>query len=429
VSTVRFDHVSKKFVLHRERSRSFQELFLRLLHPGRKSVKEPYWALRDVSFEVERGEMLGIIGPNGAGKSTILKLIARIIEPTSGQVEVNGTLGALLELGAGFHPDLSGRENIYLNGSLLGFGRRQMDRIFDDILDFSGMGRFVDVPVKHYSSGMYMRLGFSIAIHLRPDILLVDEVLAVGDKAFQLRCLDKINELKRRGVSILLVTHELDSVREMCDRAIWLEEGAIKLEGPVEQVLEQYMTKVFADSEQRLLSKTADGADVADSDLITDLHGATMPGRSELARRWGTREAEIVRVQLLDSQGRERRIFRTGEAFVARMRYQAHSRIEWPLFGVALHRADGFHICGPNTGFAGYEIKAIEGRGYLDYVVPSLPLLKGTYLFSATIYNHDGTHAYDHHHMAYTFRVVAGEGVQEEFGSIYIPHQWRLVCE
>jgi len=426
VSTVRFDHVSKKFILHRERSRSFQEVFLRVLHPGRKPVREPYWALRDVSFEIERGEMLGIIGPNGAGKSTVLKLIARIIEPTSGQIEVNGSLGALLELGAGFHPDLSGRENIYLNGSILGFNRVQMNHIFDDILDFSGMGRFIDVPVKHYSSGMYMRLGFAIAIHLQPDILLVDEVLAVGDKAFQLRCLDKINELRRRGVSIILVTHDLDAVREMCDRAIWLEEGAIKIEGPVEQVLEQYMSKVFADSERRLLAKNADETDMADSDTAVDLDGATIPGRSKLARRWGSGIGEIVRVQLLDGAGQERRVFTTAEPLIVRVHFCTKQRIEEPQFGIALHHASGFHVNGPNTVFSGLDIEAIDGEGYIDYVIDSLPLLEGTYLLSTTLYDHDGLHAYDHHHQIYTFRVRPNQAIKEEYGNILITSSWRL---
>ena len=220
MSVIRFDSVSKEFILRHERSRSFQELFLNMLRLQRVGTREKFWVLRDVSFEVKPGEMVGIVGDNGAGKSTLLKLISHIIEPTSGHIEVNGRVSALLELGAGFHPDLTGRENIYLNGSILGFSRTEVDHIYDDILEFSELERFIDVPVKHYSSGMYMRLGFSIAIHVRPDILLVDEILAVGDQAFQLRCLDKINEMRRRGITIILVTHDLDTVREMVGRAL-----------------------------------------------------------------------------------------------------------------------------------------------------------------------------------------------------------------
>ena len=413
MTVIRFANVSKQFTLHRQRPRSFQELFLTLLHPRRPAPRQKYWALRDVSFEIEAGEAIGLIGDNGAGKSTALKLMSRIIEPTSGQIEIEGRVGALLELGAGFHPDLTGRENIYLNGSILGFSRAKMDRIFDDILDFSEMERFIDVPVKHYSSGMYMRLAFAIAIHLDPDILLVDEVLAVGDQAFQLRCLDKINEMKRRGVTIVLVTHALDQVRELCDRAIWLKEGQVQDIGPVERVLGEYREEVLAqDQEQILEAEQAIREEEAEE-------------QEETPWRWGSREAEFVRIQFLDGQGRETRAFRTGETFIARMHYVAHRRIETPLFGIALHHASGFHISGPNTGFADYPIEAIEGKGYVDYIVPSLPLLEGTYLFSAALYDREGQHAYDHHHMAYTFRVVPDEQIKERYGSFYIPSSWR----
>lgn len=426
MSIIRFDHVSKRFTLNRQRSRSFQELFLNFVHLRHRPPKETYWALDDVSFEVNKGEMVGIVGPNGAGKSSILKLIARIIEPTSGQVEIDGTVGALLELGAGFHPDLSGRENIYLNGSILGFSRQQMDRIYSEIVEFSEMGRFIDMPVKHYSSGMYMRLGFSIAIHLQPDVLLVDEVLAVGDKGFQLRCLDKINQMRRAGVSILLVTHDLDSVREMCDRAIWLDEGKIAASGSVEQVLEDYMVRVYARAERSLLETES-------SDLKRDLPVAGAPAAdgvalpmSQHARRWGSGIGQIARVQMLDGEGNERRVFTTGERLVVRMHFDAPQRIVKPQFGLALHHANGFHINGPNTVFAGLDIEAIEGQGYIDYRVDRLPLLEGTYLLSTTLYDQEGRHAYDHHHQVYTFRVRPNKAIREEYGSILIPSSWQV---
>lgn len=400
------DHVSKRFTLRHDRPRSFQELFLNVVHLKRTPSKEKYWALYDVSFKVEPGEMLGIIGENGAGKSTLLKLLARIIEPTSGRIDIDGRVGALLELGAGFHPDLTGRENVYLNGSILGFSKTEMHRFFDDIVSFSEMERFIDVAVKHYSSGMFMRLGFSVAIHLRPAILLVDEVLAVGDQSFQRRCLDKISEMKRRGVTIIFVTHDLETVRSMCDRAIWLDDGQIQAAGNVERVIEEYMTQVFA-TDGEVLDKARAGAQDEDS------------------WRWGSREAEIVRVQFLDDQGQERHTFMTGQTFIARMHYAAHRRIERPMFGIALYHAGGFHINGPNTCFAEYPIDAIEGQGYIDHIIPDLPLLEGTYLFSATLYDEKGQHPYDHHHMAYTFRVRANEAIRERYGSILIRSTWR----
>ncbi len=410
MSAIRFEHVSKEFTLHHERSRSFQELFLNLLRLKRSTLKEKYWALRDVSFQIAPGEMVGIVGDNGAGKSTLLKLISRIIEPSSGEIKVNGRLSALLELGAGFHPDLTGRENIYLNGSILGFSKDDMRRIFDDIVEFSEMERFIDVPVKHYSSGMYMRLGFSIAIHVQPQILLVDEILAVGDQAFQLRCLDKINEMKREGITIVLVTHDLDTVRHMCDRAIWLDDGVIQAEGVVAQVLERYVLDVLKHDQQQLL------------ELEQDSDGS--PEKS--SSRWGSREAEITAVQILDAGGQEHRTFQTGDALTIRIRYLAHKPIRQPRFGLAFYHDSGFHISGPNNVFANYPIDEIDGPGYVDYVVENLPLLPGTYLLSAAIYDLEGSFAYDHLHQQFTFRVRSG-GVGEEFGALYMPASWYWV--
>jgi lipopolysaccharide transport system ATP-binding protein len=336
-------------------------------------------------------------------------------------------VGALLELGAGFHPDLSGRENVYLNGSILGFSRAQMNCVFDEIVDFSEMGRFIDVPVKHYSSGMYMRLGFSIAIHLHPDILLVDEVLAVGDQTFQFRCLDQINKMKRDGVAIVLVSHNLESVREMCEQVIWLDEGQIRAQGPAEQVLEAYMTQVFVDAERTLLAEESTRRQA--EAVACDAGGLESRGagaRAGSPQRWGSREGEIVRVEILDDQGQERRVFKTGDTLIVRMHFLAKQPIEHPQFGLALYHASGFHINGPNTVFAGLDIGVIEGEGTIEHVIERLPLLEGTYLLSVSLYDESGTHAYDHHHQAYTFRVRPNEAIGERYGSVLIPSVWRL---
>jgi lipopolysaccharide transport system ATP-binding protein len=407
VIALKLEHVSKQFTLHRERPRSFQELFLHAIRVQRGAPKEKIWALRDVSLEIEAGTMVGIVGDNGAGKSTLLKLLTRIIEPTSGGISVSGRVSALLELGAGFHPDLTGRENIYLNGSILGFSRPEVDRILEGIIEFSELERFIDVPVKHYSSGMYMRLAFSIAIHVQPDVLLVDEILAVGDQSFQLRCLDKINHMRRLGVTIVLITHDLETVRELCDRAVWLDDGQILAEGRVDYVLEQYLEQVRATDRQALREAEQGGPETG-------------------SWRWGSREAEIVGVELLDGTGQEQRCFVTGRPFVVRIHYATRQRIDHPQFGLALYHASGFHINGPNTVFADYDIPSIQGQGTIDYQIDSLPLLPGTYLISASIYDYQGQHAYDHHHQAYTFRVRAGAGTREKFGSLLIPATWRL---
>jgi lipopolysaccharide transport system ATP-binding protein len=437
-TAISFENVSKEFTLQLERPRSFQELFLNLLRLRKNHDKEKFWVLRDVSFAIDAGEMVGIVGDNGAGKSTMLKLISNIIEPSLGKISINGRVSALLELGAGFHPDLTGRENIYLNGSILGFSRTQMAKVFDNIVGFSELERFIDAPVKHYSSGMHMRLGFSIAIHVQPDILLVDEVLAVGDQTFQLRCLDKINELKRQGVTIILVTHDLETVRTMCTRAIWLEDGQIQAEGKVDHVIDQYLAQVL-DADGKIL-RQAEGArqtsgpsssacgSLAPSSACGSLAPSSACGslaQKDATWRWGSGEAQITCVQFLDDQGQEQRSFRTGEPFIVRIHFEAQQRIDKPQFGLALYHASGFHINGPNTVFSGLDIEAIHGQGYIDYIIERLPLLEGTYLTSVSLYDQQGIHAYDFHHQAYTFRVRPGNITREKYGAFLIASSWK----
>ncbi len=396
-AVIQFDSVSKKFILHHERARSFQELAVGLFRRNNRS-REEFWALRDVSFAVEQGETVGIIGPNGAGKSTVLKLVARIIEPTSGRIKVRGRIGALLELGAGFHPDLTGRENIYLNGSILGLSRADIRRRLDDIIGFAELERFIDIPVKHYSSGMYVRLGFSVAVHTDPEVLLVDEVLAVGDQAFQRKCLERIDELRRRGVTVLFVSHSADAVRALCNRALWLHEGRLVADDAAEAVVRRYLEYSW-------------GRD-----------GASQPAAEE--RRWGTGKIRIVRVRLLDGEGQERQHFRTGEPLVVEMRYRAEGRVERPVFGLAVHRSDGVHITGPNTQFAGLDIPAVEGEGVVTYTIPALPLLEGLYHISVSAHNWEDTEMYDYHDRMYAFIVRKGEG--ERYGIIRMGGIWNL---
>ncbi len=237
---VSFDDVSKRFVVHHERAYTVLESMIGLVKPATRSTEE-FWALRAVSFEIPDGETFGIIGPNGAGKSTVLKLMARILEPTSGQVAVKGRISPLLELGAGFHPELTGRENVYLNAALFGVSQAEAQERYDEIVEFSELRDFIDAPLKHYSSGMYMRLGFAVAANIIPDILLVDEVLAVGDEAFQRKCLAKIGEFQRQGRTIIFVSHSLRTVEDLCSRALWLDHGRVEAIGPTTDVVERYL--------------------------------------------------------------------------------------------------------------------------------------------------------------------------------------------
>jgi ABC-type polysaccharide/polyol phosphate transport system ATPase subunit len=248
---ITFKNVSKEFKLSQLPVRSLQDIFVFAFNKEMRG-KRRFWALKNISFSIGVGETVGIVGANGSGKSTILKLISRIIDPTTGVITINGRLSALLELGAGFHPDLSGRENIYLNGSILGLNRRVMKQKLDEIIAFADIGDFIDVPIRNYSSGMQMRLGFSVAVHVEPQIMLVDEVLAVGDYSFQLKCLERIKQLQEQGVTILFVSHDFKTVQNLCTRAVWLENGSLQADGNVASILERMRERYHWDGDQNV---------------------------------------------------------------------------------------------------------------------------------------------------------------------------------
>ena len=384
---------------------SFQSVLLNLLRLRIRQPRQKHWVLRDVSFAVNKGEMLGLIGVNGSGKSTTLKLISQIIEPTSGCVDVRGRVSALLELGAGFHPDLTGRENIHLNGSIMGLTRKEIRRKFDDIVSFSELESFIDVPVRHYSSGMYMRLGFSVAVHADPELLLVDEVLAVGDQAFQVKCLREVRELKRKGTTILFVSHDMEAIRTLCDRAMWLDGGGVHADGAPEQVVEQYL------------------------EGIPDGRSEVFKGRNRLSggQRWGTGEVELTGVRFLGGDGRETDMFVTGEPLCVRIEYETRERVRDPVFGVALYASNGAQINSADMRASGYQVDAIEGEGVVEYRIDDLPLLAGNYLVSVFVYNYAGQVpvAYDHLERTFLLRVVNKQGVQDWAGTVYIPCEWE----
>ncbi len=404
-SVIQFQRVSKKFKLSVSRPRSFQEMMVsRRIRAG----SEEFWALKDVSFEIQRGETVGLIGPNGTGKSTVLKLINRIIEPTSGRVSAHGRVAGLLELGAGFHPDLTGRENILLNASVLGIPRQVVKRQMDDIIDFADIGSFIDVPVRNYSSGMAMRLGFAITTTLEPEILLIDEILAVGDHSFQRKCLDRLDALRDQGATILFVSHSLDQVQRLCRRAIWMARGEIRVDGDAESVIGMYLDAENPSEVRRFLPQVS-----------VDGGGST---------RWGTYQAEITAIELLDRDGQPRSSFMTGDYFRVRMHYQTQLPVSQPAFGLAIYRSDGLHLNGPNSVMEGFDIPAIDGCGYVDYAIDSLPLAAGRYELTVAIYNCDSTVAHDHHHRLYSFEVQNRRSRREE-GVVHIPASWQHVSQ
>jgi ABC-type polysaccharide/polyol phosphate transport system ATPase subunit len=402
---IRCRSVSKRFIYTPDTPQTVLEsVIAALTHRGARRPQE-LWAVRDASFEVRAGESVGIVGRNGSGKSTMLKLITRILRPTSGTVQVNGRLSALLELGAGFHPDLTGRENIYMNGSLLGLRKEQIASRYNAIVAFSELEEFIDMPVKHYSSGMYMRLGFSVAVHVDPDILIVDEILAVGDQSFQTKCLERIHEMKQNGVTILMVSHNLDSVRTMCSHLIWMDHGHIKAVGPSAQVAADYL----AHSSRR------------DGDRLT---GYDNGHASSTFTRWGTGDIEICGVRFLDGQGNEQTAFKTGDAMTIEISYVAHKPIIDPEFGLGIYRQDGVHVNGPNNRVGGLPLGLVKGEGIVRYCIERLPLLPGLYQTTAAVHDSRIARAYDFHERAYPFRVVAG-GTLESEGILALAASWQ----
>ncbi len=399
--------VSKRFRLHRGREVfTVKDLFVRGGRGGLFTGEE-LWALRDVTVALPRGRMVGIVGSNGSGKSTLLKLIGGILKPTNGTIAVAGRVSALIELGAGFHPEFTGRENVFVNGILLGLSRAEIRERFDDIVTFAGLDAFIDNPVKTYSSGMYMRLGFAIAVTVDPDILLIDEVLAVGDEAFQHKCVGKIQEFKARGKTILLVTHDLGSVNRLCDEAVWLAGGRLMGYGGTRQVVDQYLDHV-ASEEARAL-----GAEHREAEA---------EAASGTAHRWGTREVEISRVRLVDGAGEERYLYDAGEACTVRLAFRAARPVEDPVFGIGVFRKDGICCYGTNTAIDGHHLGKLAGEGEVDVDIHRLDLVEGEYLLDVAVHARDG-HPYDYHSRLYAFAIRARV---KDTGIARLAHAWRL---
>jgi ABC-type polysaccharide/polyol phosphate transport system ATPase subunit len=381
---------------------------------------ETFTALDGVSFEVPAGSTFGVIGENGSGKSTLLKLMAGITRPTRGTLAVRGRISALIELGAGFHPEISGRENVAINAIMLGLTRREVEERFDEIVAFAELERFIDAPVKTYSSGMYARLGFAVAIHVDPEVLLIDEVLAVGDEAFTRKCLDKIGEFRRRGKTIVLVTHSLGLVEKMCDDVLWLRQGRKADQGDPKRVVDAYLTYV-AGGEEALLAQEHGRAPEDTPAEAPSSPGQEVPhGYRE--GRWGGREVEITQVRLLDDRDRPRHVYTPGERLTVALDVRAAQPVEDFVFGIGLFTADGVNVYGTNTHLEEFEAERLEGAGEVRLAIDDLRLVEGTYLLDVAAHRRDGT-PYDYHRGLYSFRVKS----RVKDVGVYRPaHRWTF---
>lgn len=387
-TAITIEHVTKTFRLHRGGVRTLKSAVLDLLHA---SSSRDFIALNDIGFAVRKGETLGIIGANGAGKSTLLSLIAGTMAPTGGEIRTRGTISSLLELGAGFHPDLTGRENVFLYGAIMGLARKQMKKRFDSLVEFAGLEKYIDQPVKHYSSGMYVRLGFAVAVEVDPDILLIDEVLAVGDAEFQRKCLKRMDEFKKQQKTMLIVSHDMPTIQKISDRILLLDEGTIVGIGEPENLVGQYQSLSRR--------KTTQGLD----------------------REWGTGEVKMTNVQFRDKTGQVADTFKWGESLEACIDYEAAKRIDGPVFGFAVSDESGRLIYGSNTQIEKIDIPYVEGKGTIVLRLERLAMASGTYLFSFSV--HSADHKTNYHRLDNCFP-VAVECDKNFEGCCHMPSSW-----
>ncbi len=368
-------------------------------------------ALDNVSLRVEKGKTFGLIGENGSGKSTLLKVVSGISKPSSGAVKVQGKVSALIELGAGFHPEISGRENVFINGIMLGLSKKEISDKFDEIVRFAELEDFIDAPVKTYSSGMYMRLGFSVAINVNPDVLLIDEVLAVGDASFVPKCLDRIDDFRRRKKTILFVSHDLATVEKICDRVVWLKNGRIQALGEAKRVIDLYLQDIAAKKEGEFRKRQED----VDIDNIP-------VGEGRREARWGKREVEITRVVLKDTAGRPKHVFSPEEGMLIEMEVKAPKPQKDFVFGIGVFNSQGTSCYGTNTHLEEFRPVRVEGAGKVVCRIKKLNLINGTYYLDIAVHKVDGT-PYDYLRNLYSFLVAS---LHKDVGIARLDHAWKF---
>ncbi|MGI8809114.1 MAG: ABC transporter ATP-binding protein [Acidimicrobiales bacterium] len=391
--------VWKSYRIYHQRAHTLKERVL-----SRRHRFEEFWALTGVDLEFPTGSTTGIIGANGSGKSTLLKTMARILTPNRGSVRVSGTVSSLLELGIGFHPELTGQENVYLSGSLMGRTKRDIEALYDEIVEFAGIEAFMDSPVKNYSTGMYARLAFALAVSVDPEILLVDEVLAVGDESFANRCFERMAEFRAQGRTIVLVTHSLDTVRSLCAQAAWLDKGVVKEVGPSHDVVASYLGHVHRD--------------------MSD-HPPEEPIVVSSGDRFGTSEVILTELGFFDSEEGTAGAFRTGEPLVVRIGYRVDKPVPDLSITVAVYRADTLaYVFAQNSKAAGLFLEP-SGEGTIEVVIPSLPLLRGTYLVSVALHDYAVRRFYDWHERRFSFMVFDNKTSAVEGGTLHVDSTWR----
>lgn len=409
--SIEVENLSKVYKLYDKPSDRLKEA----LSPVKKCYHKDFYALRDLNFKIKPGETVGFVGKNGSGKSTLLKLLTEVLTPSEGTLKINGKVSALLELGAGFNNEYTGMENIYLNGTIMGYSREEMDKRVDDIVKFADIGEYINQPVKTYSSGMFVRLAFAVAINVEPDILIVDEALAVGDVRFQLKCMDKFLEFKEKGITILYVSHDVNSIKRFCTRAIWINEGHMEADGDVDLITDKYLDylkTLDAQNEEGEAAKPSEDAAVktTEEDGKRDLESTV-----EIA--------EVVSLKIMNSKGEETEELEHGEKVKLELTYYVNdTSIKNPVVGIALLRLDNLYVCGLNTLLDKVDVPWEKGYNYVTLTYDSLNLVGGGYYFDVAVYDQTASVPFDYRTKYREIFVKMGyiaEGIE------ILPHSWN----
>lgn len=436
-NAIEVKNITKKFKVYLDKGRTLKE---RTLFSGRRKYEERE-VLKGISFEVKKGEAIGLIGHNGCGKSTTLKMLTRIMYPDSGSIEMRGRVSSLIELGAGFHPDMSGRENIYINASIFGLTNKEIEERIEDIIEFSELRAFIDNPVRTYSSGMYMRLAFAVAINVDADVLLIDEILAVGDVAFQAKCFNRLRQIKSEGTTIVIVSHSLAQMEQICDRNIWIHEGVIRAEGSPFDVDPMYMSFMAGNSlapakeetEKKEESKEENSEEGIEAEKDADKSETNEGNTSETPEeskeksdaenglRWGSGEVKIDKVVVLDKDGKERNEFFNTEPFQIKIYYTNSGKIEGSVVGIAVYRDDKVHIYGTNTLIDQSSELPLKDKGVVTVDIDRFPVNIGNYIFDVAFHRPDGFN-YDFWRDVFRLKI---KNVKAEAGEISVIHSWR----
>ncbi len=422
-------NITKKFRIYMDKGSQLKE---RLIFRKRNRYEERE-VLKGISFQVRKGEAVGLIGHNGCGKSTTLKLLTKIMYPDSGEITMKGRISSLIELGAGFHPDMSGRENIYTNASIFGLTKKEIDARLDEIIAFSELEEFIDNPVRTYSSGMYMRLAFSVAINVDADILLIDEILAVGDTNFQTKCFNRLRELKAKGMTIIIVTHDLATIEKFCDRSVWINKGLIVREGRSDEVVDAYlnfMNQKRVESEPAPVKENpepvAEEPEPVNNDIDDDNNNNNNNNNNDdidySANRFGLKYAEIKKAEMINAENKDVRIFRTGDRLSVKIHYHINRPLEEYVFGFGFYTLEGVCLYGNNTQLDRLKINNGKTDGVVSVVIGKLPLLAGKYVLNVAVVDSDGT-PMDFYRNYCEFEVVSED---RSMGYFSIEHEWRI---